>query len=27
MTALCTGCGVCSDLCSFGSIYRGGSKE
>ncbi|HJJ43239.1 MAG TPA: indolepyruvate ferredoxin oxidoreductase subunit alpha [Methanocorpusculum sp.] len=27
ITALCTGCGVCSDLCSFGSIYRGGSKE
>ena len=25
-TALCTGCGVCADICPAGAIHRGGAK-
>ena len=26
-TALCTGCGVCADICPAGAIHRGGAKQ
>ncbi|HJJ39455.1 MAG TPA: indolepyruvate ferredoxin oxidoreductase subunit alpha [Methanocorpusculum sp.] len=26
-TALCTGCGVCADICPAGAIHKGGMKE
>jgi indolepyruvate ferredoxin oxidoreductase alpha subunit len=27
ITALCTGCGVCADICPAGAIHRGGARQ